>query len=126
MAYVRNASKNRKKVNKNKVYNSVGPKGKVRGLAHQVVDKYNAYAMDAKSSDDPALMHAFFQYAEHYQNIINDMQELEENDKASRGDNNERPQNKAPKAPKNENENASDLPDFIKNDASEERVLEEA
>lgn len=65
----------------NRVYDSNGPDGRVRGTAAQIFEKYTSMARDVSSSDDKALMHAFYQHAEHYQRILNDLLEEQEKKK---------------------------------------------
>lgn len=57
--------------NKNRVFDSNGPDVRIRGTAHQIVEKYTALAKDANSSGDRVLAESYLQYAEHYQRIIN-------------------------------------------------------
>lgn len=53
------------------VYDSNGPDVRIRGTAHQVVEKYQVLAKDAASSGDRVLTESYLQHAEHYQRIIN-------------------------------------------------------
>ena len=55
---------------RNQVYDSNGPGIRVRGNAHQVVEKYQALARDAAAIGDRILCENYFQHAEHYQRII--------------------------------------------------------
>lgn len=54
--------------NKNTVYESQGPVGKMRGTAFQLMDKYTQAAKDYRSSDR-VLCEICLQYAEHYMRI---------------------------------------------------------
>jgi hypothetical protein len=56
--------------NKNRVFDSNGPEVRVRGTAHQVLEKYLALARDAASSGDRIAAENYFQHAEHYYRII--------------------------------------------------------
>jgi len=56
--------------NLNRVYESAGPEGKVRGTAQQIIDKYSTLARDAMTSGDRIVAENFFQHAEHYQRIV--------------------------------------------------------
>ena len=58
---------------KRKVFDSHGPNGKVRGMAHQVISKYERFAADAKSQD-LAKMHSLYQHADHYLKMLNDIE----------------------------------------------------
>lgn len=55
---------------RNHVYDSNGPGIRVRGNAHQVVEKYQALARDAAAQGDRVLMENYLQHAEHYYRII--------------------------------------------------------
>jgi len=56
----------------NRVYDSSGPEGKVRGTAQQIIDKYTSLARDAQTSGEGVLAENFYQHAEHYQRILSD------------------------------------------------------
>jgi hypothetical protein len=57
--------------NRMQVFDSNGPDVRIRGTAHQVVEKYLALAKDAASTGDRVLSESYLQHAEHYQRIIN-------------------------------------------------------
>lgn len=54
----------------NRVYDSAGPEGKVRGTPQQVIDKYLSLARDAQTSGDRVTAENFLQHAEHYQRLL--------------------------------------------------------
>lgn len=54
----------------NRVYESAGPEGKVRGTPQQVIDKYLSLARDAQLSGDRVTAENFLQHAEHYARIL--------------------------------------------------------
>jgi hypothetical protein len=54
----------------NRVFESAGPEGKVRGTPQQIIDKYQALARDAQTSGDRVMAENFLQHAEHYQRIL--------------------------------------------------------
>jgi hypothetical protein len=54
----------------NRVYESAGPEGKVRGTPQQIIDKYQTLARDAQTSGDRVVAENFLQHAEHYQRIL--------------------------------------------------------
>ena len=56
--------------NRAQVFDSNGPEVRIRGTAHQILDKYQALAKDARSSGDHVLAESYLQHAEHYQRII--------------------------------------------------------
>lgn len=53
------------------VFDSNGPEGRIRGNAHQVMEKYLALARDASSQGDRVAAENFYQHAEHYFRLIN-------------------------------------------------------
>lgn len=55
------------------VYDSNGPDVRIRGTAHQVAEKYLALAKDLSSAGDRILAESYYQHAEHYIRIINEM-----------------------------------------------------
>ncbi len=55
---------------RSKVFDSNGPQVRIRGTAHQVVEKYEALAKDASSAGDRMLAESYLQHAEHYVRII--------------------------------------------------------
>lgn len=71
----RNRNNNRRSnlPNRNQTYDSNGPDVRVRGTAHQVLEKYQALARDASSAGDPVVTESYLQHAEHYQRIINEV-----------------------------------------------------
>ncbi len=54
----------------NRVYESAGPEGKVRGTPQQIIDKYLALARDSQLSGDRVTAENFLQHAEHYSRIL--------------------------------------------------------
>jgi hypothetical protein len=54
----------------NRVYDSAGPEGKVRGTPQQIIDKYLSLARDAQTSGDRVMSENFLQHAEHYQRLL--------------------------------------------------------
>lgn len=56
--------------NRSQVFDSNGPEVRIRGTAHQILEKYEALAKDARSSGDKVLAESYLQHAEHYQRII--------------------------------------------------------
>ncbi len=56
--------------NRSRVFDSNGPEVRIRGTAHQVVEKYEALAKDAASAGDRVLAESYLQHAEHYVRII--------------------------------------------------------
>ena len=56
---------------RNQTYDSNGPDIRVRGNAHQVLEKYLALARDASSQGDRIAAENYYQHAEHYFRVIN-------------------------------------------------------
>lgn len=54
----------------NRVFDSSGPEGKVRGTPQQIIDKYNQLARDAQLSGDRVATENFQQHAEHYLRLL--------------------------------------------------------
>jgi len=60
---------------RNQVFDSNGPDVKVRGNVSQVLEKYLSLAQDATSAGDRIAAEGYYQYAEHYQRRISDLEE---------------------------------------------------
>lgn len=58
----------------NRVFDSSGPEGKVRGTPQQIIDKYNQLARDAQLSNDRVATENFQQHAEHYLRLLAEAQ----------------------------------------------------
>lgn len=58
----------------NRVFDSSGPEGKVRGTPQQIIDKYNQLARDAQLSNDRVAAENFLQHAEHYLRLLAEAQ----------------------------------------------------
>ena len=58
----------------NRVFDSSGPEGKVRGTPQQVIEKYNQLARDAQLSGDRVATENFQQHAEHYTRLLSEAQ----------------------------------------------------
>jgi hypothetical protein len=54
----------------NRVFESAGPEGKVRGTPQQIIDKYLILARDAQTSGDRVMAENFLQHAEHYIRLL--------------------------------------------------------
>jgi hypothetical protein len=55
---------------RNQTYDSNGPDIRIRGNAHQVLEKYLTLARDAQSQGDRIAAENYFQHAEHYFRVI--------------------------------------------------------
>lgn len=58
----------------NRVFDSSGPEGKVRGTPQQIIDKYLALARDAQLGNDRVAEQNFLQHAEHYTRMLGEAQ----------------------------------------------------
>jgi len=58
----------------NRVFESAGPDGKVRGTPQQIIDKYQALARDAHLSGDRVAAESFLQHSEHYSRMLGEAQ----------------------------------------------------
>lgn len=54
----------------NRVFDSAGPEGRVRGTPQQIIEKYRGLAHDALMGDDRVAAESFQQHAEHYSRIL--------------------------------------------------------
>ncbi len=54
----------------NRVFDSSGPEGKVRGTPQQIIEKYQFLARDAQLSNDRVAAENFQQHAEHYTRLL--------------------------------------------------------
>jgi len=69
----------------NRVFDSSGPEGKVRGTPQQIIDKYLVLARDAQLSNDRVAAENFLQHAEHYTRMLGEaMNETAREDAARR------------------------------------------
>ncbi len=64
--------------NLNRVFDSSGPEGKVRGTPQQIIDKYNQLARDASLANDRVAAENFLQHAEHYTRMLGEAQRAAE------------------------------------------------
>ncbi len=58
----------------NRVFESSGPEGKVRGTPQQIIEKYSQLARDAQLGNDRVATENFQQHAEHYLRLLSDAQ----------------------------------------------------
>lgn len=69
----------------NRVFDSSGPEGKVRGTPQQIIEKYQALARDAQLSNDRVAAENFLQHAEHYTRMLSEaMREMAAEQEARR------------------------------------------
>jgi len=58
----------------NRVFDSAGPDGKVRGTPQQIIDKYLGLARDAQLAGDRVMTENLLQHAEHYSRMLGEAQ----------------------------------------------------
>lgn len=58
----------------NRVFDSSGPDGKVRGTPQQIIDKYSQLHRDAQLSGDRVAAENYAQHAEHYLRLLSEAQ----------------------------------------------------
>ncbi|MCY4099536.1 MAG: DUF4167 domain-containing protein [Rhodobacteraceae bacterium] len=61
----------------NRVFESSGPDGKVRGNSLQIIEKYQAHARDSLLGGDRIVAENFTQHAEHYIRLLESQKEFE-------------------------------------------------
>lgn len=94
----RSRGKNNRNNNKNaghspnRVYESAGPEGKVRGTPQQIIDKYLQLARDFQLSGDRVTAENFLQHAEHYSRLLIAAQESQAERQAQHNQQNQQPQ----------------------------------
>ena len=98
----------------NRVFDSSGPEGKVRGTPQQIIDKYNQLARDAQLSNDRVATENFQQHAEHYLRLLANAQKeqearREQQDKENKGRNADRERSRGENGSDILDENGSDF-----------------
>lgn len=93
----------------NRVFDSNGPEGKVRGTPQQIIDKYNQLARDAQLGNDRVATENFQQHAEHYLRMLSEAQRemearREEQERQNRERQAERDRERAARAERQERE----------------------
>jgi hypothetical protein len=88
----------------NRVFESAGPDGKVRGTPQQIIDKYQALARDAQVSGDRVAAESYLQHSEHYSRLLGEAQRAQQEVRVTQERDNEREdgsfeQRRQPQAP---------------------------
>lgn len=109
--------------NRSQVFDSNGPEVRIRGTAHQIVEKYAALAKDATSSGDMTLAENYLQHAEHYQRIIVGWDEMDRERAERQAQQKAKEEAKQAKAEQEEDDLA--LPSSVLPEAPVEAALEE-
>ncbi|WP_227284039.1 DUF4167 domain-containing protein [Boseongicola sp. H5] len=87
----------------NRVFDSSGPEGKVRGTPQQIIDKYNQLARDAQLSNDRVATENFQQHAEHYTRMLSEAQrEMDARREAQEAQQNQQNQQRDQRPPRND------------------------
>ena len=68
----------------NRVFDSSGPEGKVRGTPAQIIEKYQFLARDAQLSNDRVAAENFLQHAEHYTRLLAEAQREQQAEQEAR------------------------------------------
>ncbi len=77
----------------NRVFDSSGPEGKVRGTPQQIIDKYLALARDAQLGNDRVAEQNFLQHAEHYTRMLGQAQREQAREQEARNQQRQQNQN---------------------------------
>jgi len=93
----KNHNRNRQSGNNlNRVFDSSGPEGKVRGTPQQIIEKYSQLARDATLGNDRVAAENFQQHSEHYTRVFAEAQrETEARREAQEREHRERQQARA-------------------------------
>ena len=131
-------SRNRSKSNRNnrsagniinRVFDSSGPEGKVRGTPQQIIDKYQQLTRDAQLAGDRVAAENFQQHAEHYMRMLSEAQreleaKREQQDRENRERQAQRDQERAERAAASETQDPSDAPQpDVSNDTAGDETL---
>ncbi|PRX34998.1 protein of unknown function [Meinhardsimonia xiamenensis] len=110
----------------NRVFESSGPEGKVRGTPQQIIEKYNQLARDAQLANDRVAMENFQQHAEHYMRLLNEaLREQEARREAQEAQARERREAREARNAAPADEGAGGIPDVIDMDDEETSGLVE-
>jgi len=97
----------------NRVFDSSGPEGKVRGTPQQIIEKYQQLHRDAQLSNDRVAAENFSQHAEHYARMLGEAMKEQEarreaheaQQQAQREQQQKRDQNQSQHQNQNQNQN---------------------
>ena len=106
----------------NRVFDSSGPEGKVRGTPQQIIDKYNQLARDAQLGNDRVATENFQQHAEHYLRLLSEAQrEIDQRREEQERQNRERQADRDRERNNNNNNNADGNTDDQRQDHQQQR-----
>jgi len=111
----------------NRVFDSSGPEGKVRGTPQQIIDKYNQLARDSQLSGDRVATENFQQHSEHYTRMLAEaMREQEARREVQEQQQRERQQNQQQRNnDRNERDNNSSSAPVDASDAPQPHISEQ-
>ncbi len=102
----------------NRVFDSSGPEGKVRGTPQQIIEKYNQLARDAQLSNDRVAAENFQQHAEHYTRLLSEAQrEIDARREEQERINRERQAERDRERAERQEREAANVPDTASHDA---------
>lgn len=106
----------------NRVFDSSGPEGKVRGTPQQIIDKYQALHRDAQLAGDRVNAENFQQHAEHYIRLLSEAQkEQEARREAQEAQQRERQKEREERDAKRDNNRERDRDDSRDSDGNDDR-----
>ncbi|WP_208349667.1 DUF4167 domain-containing protein [Pseudaestuariivita rosea] len=109
----------------NRVFDSSGPEGKVRGTPQQIIDKYSQLARDAQLSNDRVAAENFQQHAEHYTRLLGEAQReidarREQQERENRERQAERDRDRPDRQPQDGDPAQSPQPDLVETPEAQE------
>ena len=113
----------------NRVFDSSGPEGKVRGTPQQIIEKYSQLHRDSQLSNDRVAAENFQQHAEHYARMLTQAQreqdELRETAERSSHLNNKDQTDGSPSRDKVTNKSSQVLDEVKPNEKNESRTSDQ-
>lgn len=112
----------------NRVFESSGPEGKVRGTPQQIIEKYQFLARDARLSNDRVAVENFLQHAEHYTRLLGEAQremaaEQEERQRQQGQNGNQQGYLNGNGQNRDRNDNRDNRPEFREDRADDDRPV---
>jgi len=109
----------------NRVFDSSGPEGKVRGTPQQIIDKYTQLARDAQLGNDRVAAENFQQHAEHYTRMLGEAMREQEARRESQDQfqNQNQPNRDRPRNDRDfgQDQGANEQPDVAQADPADDR-----
>ncbi len=101
----------------NRVFESAGPDGKVRGTPQQIIDKYQALARDAQVAGDRVAAESYLQFSEHYSRLLGEAQRQQSENRSQ--------QDRDDNQPRGDDSNDSDYQSRGHDDGQQNRVRDD-